>query len=66
MIEKIGADVLIDDQLKHCLAVVETGRRALLFGDYNWNRQTVLPAGVERVVDWVEVEKAIERIAEHG
>lgn len=66
LIEKIGADVLIDDQLKHCLAVAETGRRALLFGVYNWNRQTVLPAGVERVVDWVEVEKAIERIAEHG
>lgn len=66
LIEKIGADVLIDDQLKHCLAVAETGRCALLFGVYNWNRQTVLPAGVERVVDWVEVEKAIERIAEHG
>lgn len=66
IIESFGIDVLIDDQLKHCLAVAETGRRALLFGVYNWNRQTVLPAGVERVVDWVEVEKAIERIAEHG
>ena len=53
-------------EMKHCLAVAETGRRALLFGDYNWNKQTVLSAGVERVVDWAEVEKAIGRIAKNG
>lgn len=57
VVEQLGADILIDDQLKHCQAVVETGRQALLFGDYSWNRLDKLPSGMVRVADWAAVEQ---------
>ena len=63
LITQINADVLIDDQLKHCLAVAETGRHAILFGNYNWNKIDNLPEQVTRCHDWSEVEKEVERIA---
>lgn len=63
LITQINADVLIDDQLKHCLAVSETGRNAILFGDYTWNRVDSLPDRVVRCHSWSEVEVEIERIA---
>ena len=63
LMTQINADVLIDDQLKHCQAVAAHGRNALLFGDYAWNQATVLPAGVVRCTNWYEVEVAIERLA---
>jgi len=63
LIDRIDADVLIDDQLKHCLAVAETGRQALLFGDYKWNRSDFLPYQVRRCFDWASVEQEIDRIA---
>lgn len=63
LISQINADVLIDDQLKHCMAVAESGRRALLFGDYQWNKLDKLPDRVNRCVSWLEVEREIERIA---
>lgn len=63
LITQINADVLIDDQLKHCLAVSETGRNAILFGDYTWNRADSLPDRVVRCHSWLEVEVEIERVA---
>ena len=63
LMTQINADVLIDDQLKHCQAVAAHGRNALLFGDYAWNQATVLPAGGVRCTNWYEVEVAIERLA---
>lgn len=63
LMTQINADVLIDDQLKHCQAVAAHGRNALLFGDYAWNQATVLPAGVVRCTNWYDVEVAIERLA---
>jgi len=63
LIAQINADVLIDDQLKHCLAVSETGRNAILFGDYTWSRADSLPDRVVRCHSWSEVEVEIERIA---
>lgn len=63
LITQINADVLIDDQLKHCLAVSETGRNAILFGDYTWNQADNLPDRVVRCHSWSEVEVEIERIA---
>lgn len=50
---QIGATDLIDDHLKHCLAVSEVGVRAVLFGDYPWNRTDApLPENVTRAKDW--------------
>lgn len=54
---EIGADYLIDDQLKHCFGAAEAGIKTLLFGDYKWNQAAKLPAGVVRVKDWTEVEE---------
>lgn len=63
LINQIEADVLVDDQLKHCLAVAESGRRAILFGDYSWNKADKLPNRVTRCLNWNEVELEIKRIA---
>ncbi len=62
----VGADFLIDDQLKHCEAVAEAGITALLFGEYTWNKVTNLPRRVLRVNSWAEVEKYFYGIAERG
>ena len=63
LITQVDADILVDDQLKHCLAVAESGRHAILFGDYSWNQADTLPERVSRCTSWDEVEKEIERIA---
>lgn len=55
-VESIGAHFLIDDQLKHCQAVAESGRVALLFGDYTWNQSNELSRNVRRVANWADVE----------
>ncbi len=55
LVKQIGADYLIDDQPKHCVAAAEAGVRALLFGDYSWQVVEKLPAGVVRVKDWPAV-----------
>lgn len=52
----IGADFLIDDQLKHCVAVAEVGMEAIIFGDYPWNQSSKpLPERVTRCADWTAV-----------
>jgi 5'(3')-deoxyribonucleotidase len=53
---KLGADYLVDDQLKHCLAVAVCNTTAILFGDYPWNQNDkALPVGVRRAKDWQAV-----------
>lgn len=54
---EIGAEYLIDDQPKHCLAAAEAGIKSILFGDYPWNRKTDIPEGVIRAHTWIEVEE---------
>lgn len=53
--QEIGADYLIDDQPKHCLAAAEAGITAVLFGNYKWNRQIKLLPNMVRAKDWKEV-----------
>lgn len=55
VIRQVGADYLIDDQPKHCVAAAEAGIQALLFGHYPWNKVRKLPANVTRVKDWSAV-----------
>jgi 5'(3')-deoxyribonucleotidase len=57
LVDALGVDYLIDDQLKHCLAVAATGKRALLFGNYAWNRAAELPGGITRVASWRAIEE---------
>jgi 5'(3')-deoxyribonucleotidase len=55
--KKIGADFLIDDQPKHCIAASEAGINALLFGEYSWNRKTASAPRLHKVSDWQDVKK---------
>ena len=56
LLREIGADYLIDDQLKHCRAAVDNDMRAILFGTYTWNQDDNLPESVTRCHDWLEVQ----------
>ncbi len=53
---ELGVDYLIDDQIKHCLGASGVGVKALLYGDYPWNRDVTLPKHIERVLNWKEIE----------
>jgi len=55
LIMSLGADFIIDDQLKHCVGAAQYGIQALLFGDYNWNKAAVLSNQISRVRNWSEV-----------
>jgi 5'(3')-deoxyribonucleotidase len=55
LVRSIGADFLVDDQPKHCFAAAGFGVKAILFGDYSWNRSIELPDGVARCTDWEQV-----------
>lgn len=48
LLQKLGADYLVDDQPKHCNAADELGIKAVLYGDYAWNRNVELREGVDR------------------
>lgn len=52
---EIGADYLIDDQPKHCLAAAQAGITASLFGDYKRTRVNNLPKNVIKVKSWPAV-----------
>lgn len=56
LVKELGASFLIDDQVKHCDAAARVGVKALLFGDYKWNRTGALHDNVVRVSDWAAVE----------
>ena len=56
----LNVDYLIDDQLKHCRAIAGMGKRALLFGNYTWNQDSVLPEGVDRVAGWKVVGEYLD------
>ena len=62
IIESFGIDVLIDDQLKHCLAAAAAGANSILFGEYSWNKIDDPPRGVVRCNSWAEVEREISRL----
>jgi uncharacterized HAD superfamily protein len=53
--KQIGVEYLIDDQFKHCKAASDVGIKAILFGDYPWNREEKLPPNITQVKDWAGV-----------
>lgn len=61
--KQIGADYLVEDQLKYALPAAKAGIKVLLFGEYPWNQINKLPAGITRVKDWQEV---LEHFSEKG
>lgn len=63
---RLGADVLIDDNLKHLHTAKECGVKNLIwFGDYPWQNRdsTTVEEGVVICSTWSDVEREIERIA---
>jgi 5'(3')-deoxyribonucleotidase len=59
---EIGADVLIDDNVKHLLSALEHGvASAVWFGDYAWQDGTV-PSNIIRCRDWSAVLEHIDGI----
>lgn len=58
--KNIGADFIIDDQLKHVFSSAELGMQAILFGNYGWNKVDSLPENVVRLNDWSEVLEYFE------
>jgi uncharacterized HAD superfamily protein len=59
---EMGADYLIDDQLKHCAGAAEAGLNVILFGDRATYRDTDLPANVTRCLDWPAVQEYFDGI----
>ncbi len=59
-LSKLGAKYIIDDQPKHCLGADKNGIKALLFGEYSWNKTNNLPQSITRVKNWNEVLRYFE------
>jgi 5'(3')-deoxyribonucleotidase len=59
VLRESGADVLIDDNLRHIREAVAIGLRGILFGDYPWNQAEELPTGVTRAKNWGAVEEIL-------
>ena len=59
VVEEVDAVGLIDDSLNNTSLVAATGRRAMLFGNYAWNRIDVLPEGVNRYNDWPHIVESL-------
>jgi len=55
--KSVNADYIIDDSFEHIESANKLGIKGLLFGDYPWNHDKVLPDGVIRVNNWDEVLK---------
>jgi uncharacterized HAD superfamily protein len=49
---ELGADLLIDDQVRHAVDVAVTGIPVMLFGDTPANQADKLPSNVVRVENW--------------
>jgi FMN phosphatase YigB (HAD superfamily) len=52
---EIGASYLIDDSFEHCRIATEAGVKAIVFGDYGWNKSQELPEGAVRCQNRGEV-----------
>lgn len=61
---RLSADVLVDDNLRHLDDAKKYGTQNVIwFGDYEWNRFDVPGRDIIHCLDWLSVEKEIERIA---
>ena len=57
--QELGADIIIDDRLTYVAEYAAEGMRPILFGDYPWNRASILPERVIRARTWNDVPDAI-------
>jgi 5'(3')-deoxyribonucleotidase len=59
----IGADILIDDHVKHGETAIGIVGEVIVFGEYPWNQREVLPEGMVRCADWEAVVAEVEEYA---
>jgi uncharacterized HAD superfamily protein len=67
--KRVGADVLIDDNIYHLQDAIEQGlpaSGAILFGDYPWNAGDGTHDNLTRCADWSQVKATVEVIAKEG
>lgn len=57
---ELGASYLIDDNAGHCELADKANIKALLFGNYGWNRSAAIGPNTQRVRDWAEVKAYFE------
>jgi 5'(3')-deoxyribonucleotidase len=57
VLRELRPEILIDDQIKHCLGALAVGVTPILFGDYPWNRVGDLPSEIIRCRSWGEVSE---------
>lgn len=58
--KSLNAELIIDDAVSYCRQCADDDIRALLFGEYGWNKTAEddpLPSGVLRVKGWQDVVK---------
>lgn len=61
---RLGASMLIDDNLKHLESARAQGLGGLLwFGDYAWNQLDAPPEGVRRCLNWQIVKQEVDSFA---
>lgn len=59
--KELGVNYLIDDQVKHCIGANSVGVKTLLYGDYPWSKNVILPQDIKRVFNWHDVGEYFER-----
>ncbi len=62
LLRQLGANFVIDDQLKHCRSALDNGVQAILFGNYKHQRSERLPDGVVRCMNWTAVQEYFDGI----
>ena len=56
--DSLNVDVLIEDVVEYAVECV-TAKRKIFLLDYPWNRDAVLPEGIQRVYSWEEIIEEI-------
>lgn len=56
----IGAKILIDDNVGHCISAKDNGMGAILFGDYGWQKGDM--TDIVRCKDWPEVLRYLDGV----
>lgn len=62
--EQLGAQVMIDDNVKNLLSAQEAGVEKLIwYGEYAWQNYEEWSEGVERCLTWEDIKREIDQFA---
>ena len=63
VLKELGAEYFVDDSLENVFGAAELGIESILFGDFAWNQEEVLPSNVTRCKDWEAVRRYFNGIS---